>query len=58
MLFGRAPPGSPVSQEPRLTRRSGGTLVYDAEAPAFWVLAGTAGNEAWNTTWPGREGPS
>ncbi len=35
---------------------AGGTLTYDAEAPAFWVLADPEGNEACVTTWQGREG--
>jgi len=35
---------------------AGGTLVYDAEAPAFWVLADPEGNEACVTTWQGRDG--
>ncbi len=35
---------------------AGGTLIYDAEAPAFWVLADPEGNEACVTTWQGREG--
>jgi 4a-hydroxytetrahydrobiopterin dehydratase len=34
---------------------AGGTLTYDAEAPAFWVLADPEGNEACVTTWQGRE---
>jgi 4a-hydroxytetrahydrobiopterin dehydratase len=34
---------------------AGGTLRYDAEAPAFWVLADAEGNEACVTTWQGRE---
>jgi 4a-hydroxytetrahydrobiopterin dehydratase len=38
------------------TIAAGGTLVYDAEAPAFWVLADPEGNEACVTTWQGREG--
>jgi 4a-hydroxytetrahydrobiopterin dehydratase len=33
---------------------AGGTLTYDAEAPAFWVLADAEGNEACITTWQGR----
>jgi 4a-hydroxytetrahydrobiopterin dehydratase len=33
----------------------GGTLRYDAEAPAFWVLADPEGNEACITTWQGRD---
>jgi len=35
---------------------AGGTLVSDAEAPAFWVLADPEGNEACVTTWQGRDG--
>jgi 4a-hydroxytetrahydrobiopterin dehydratase len=35
---------------------AGGTLLSDAEAPAFWVLADAEGNEACVTTWQGREG--
>jgi 4a-hydroxytetrahydrobiopterin dehydratase len=34
---------------------AGGTLTYDAEAPAFWVLADLEGNEACITTWQGRD---
>ena len=35
-----------------------GRLVYDAEAPAFWVLADPEGNEACVTTWQGRDPPA
>lgn len=35
---------------------AGGTLINDARAPAFWVLADAEGNEACVTTWQGREG--
>jgi 4a-hydroxytetrahydrobiopterin dehydratase len=35
---------------------AGGTLINDAEAPAFWVLADAEGNEACVTTWQGRDG--
>jgi 4a-hydroxytetrahydrobiopterin dehydratase len=35
---------------------AGGTLRYDTEAPAFWVLADAEGNEACITTWQGRDG--
>jgi len=35
---------------------AGGTLRYDAEAPAFWVLADPEGNEACVCTWQGRDG--
>jgi len=43
--------------EPRIRAAlaAGGTLVYDAEAPAFWVLADAEGNEACITTWQGRD---
>ena len=34
---------------------AGGTLINDAEAPAFWVLADADGNEACVTTWQGRD---
>jgi 4a-hydroxytetrahydrobiopterin dehydratase len=37
------------------TLAAGGTLVYDAEAPAFWVLSDPEGNEACITTWEGRD---
>lgn len=35
---------------------AGGTLLSDARAPAFWVLADPEGNEACITTWQNREG--
>jgi 4a-hydroxytetrahydrobiopterin dehydratase len=34
---------------------AGGTVLSDAEAPAFWVLADPEGNEACITTWQGRD---
>jgi 4a-hydroxytetrahydrobiopterin dehydratase len=34
---------------------AGGTMLYDAEAPAFWVFADVEGNEACVTTWQGRD---
>ena len=34
---------------------AGGTMTYDAEAPAFWVLADAEGNEACICTWQGRD---
>lgn len=34
---------------------AGGTLLSDAAAPAFWVLADAEGNEACVTTWQGRD---
>jgi 4a-hydroxytetrahydrobiopterin dehydratase len=41
----------------RAALAAGGTLTYDAEAPAFWVLADAEGNEACVTTWEGRDPP-
>jgi len=43
--------------EPRISAAlaAGGTLIYDAKAPAFWVLADAEGNEACITTWQGRD---
>jgi 4a-hydroxytetrahydrobiopterin dehydratase len=35
---------------------TGGTLLTDAQAPAFWVLADAEGNEVCITTWQGRDG--
>jgi 4a-hydroxytetrahydrobiopterin dehydratase len=35
---------------------AGGRVVFDAEAPAFWVLADDEGNEACLCTWQGRDG--
>jgi len=34
---------------------SGGSLVSDAQAPRFWVLADSEGNEACITTWQNRD---
>jgi 4a-hydroxytetrahydrobiopterin dehydratase len=44
--------------EPRIRAAlaAGGTLINDARAPAFWVLADAEGNEACVTTWQGRDG--
>jgi 4a-hydroxytetrahydrobiopterin dehydratase len=44
--------------EPRIQAAlaAGGRLIYDAEAPAFWVLADAEDNEACITTWQGRDG--
>jgi 4a-hydroxytetrahydrobiopterin dehydratase len=39
----------------RAALAAGGRLTYDAEAPAFWVLADAEGNEACITTWQGRD---
>ena len=40
----------------RAALAAGGTLINDARAPAFWVLADAEGNEACVTTWQGRDG--
>jgi 4a-hydroxytetrahydrobiopterin dehydratase len=40
----------------RDTLDAGGTLVSDAEAPAFWILADPEGNEVCVCTWQGRDG--
>jgi 4a-hydroxytetrahydrobiopterin dehydratase len=48
----------PHDEAPRrieATLVAGGTVVSDAEAPAFWVLADPEGNEACVTTWQGRD---
>lgn len=37
------------------TLAAGGTLVSDAAAPAFWILADAEGNEACICTWQGRD---
>jgi len=37
------------------TIAAGGTLLSDAEAPAFWVLADPEGNEACICSWQGRD---
>jgi len=37
------------------TVAAGGKLIYDTEAPAFWVLADPEGNEACVCTWQGRD---
>jgi 4a-hydroxytetrahydrobiopterin dehydratase len=49
-------PHDEAHQRIAATIEAGGKLVYDAEAPAFWVLADPEGNEACITTWQGREG--
>ncbi|WP_211348953.1 VOC family protein [Nocardioides litoris] len=47
----------PEVAEDRVCRAiaAGGTLVSDARAPAFWVLADAQGNRACITTWRGRD---
>ena len=49
-------PHDEAHQRIAATVAAGGTLVYDAEAPTFWVLADPEGNEACITTWQGRDG--
>ncbi len=49
-------PHDEAHQRITATVAAGGTLVHDAEAPAFWVLADPEGNEACITTWQGRDG--
>ena len=46
----------PEEAEARIARAldTGGTLVSDDRAPAFWVLADAEGNRACITTWRGR----
>ena len=46
----------PEQVQPRIDAAlaAGGTLVSDAEAPAFWVLADPDGNKACLCTWQGR----
>jgi 4a-hydroxytetrahydrobiopterin dehydratase len=48
----------PHDEAPRrieATLAVGGTMLSDAAAPAFWVLADAEGNEACVTTWQGRD---
>jgi 4a-hydroxytetrahydrobiopterin dehydratase len=47
-------PHDQVHQRIEAAVAAGGKVVYDAEAPAFWVLADAEGNEACLTTWQGR----
>jgi 4a-hydroxytetrahydrobiopterin dehydratase len=48
-------PHDEASGRIQATLAAGGTLLSDAEAPAFWVLADAEGNEACVTTWQGRD---
>ncbi|KUL37586.1 VOC family protein [Actinoplanes awajinensis] len=47
----------PAEVQPRIDAAlaAGGTLVSDAEAPSFWVLADPEGNRVCLCTWQGRE---
>jgi 4a-hydroxytetrahydrobiopterin dehydratase len=51
----RVPPEQ-AEQRVRAAIEAGGTLVSDARAPRFWVLADKQGNKACITTWLGRDG--
>jgi 4a-hydroxytetrahydrobiopterin dehydratase len=51
----RVPPEH-AEQRVRAALDAGGTLVSDARAPRFWVLADAQGNKACITTWLGRDG--
>jgi len=48
-------PHDEAKQRIQDTIAAGGTLLSDAEAPAFWVLADPEGNEACICTWQGRD---
>ena len=39
----------------RAALEAGGTLLSDARAPSFWILADAEGNEVCVTTWQGRD---
>lgn len=49
-------PDDEADRRLRAALAAGGTLVTDAGAPQFWVLADPEGNEACLTTWQGRDG--
>lgn len=51
----RVPPEQ-AERRVRAAIEAGGTLVSDARAPRFWVLADAQGNKACITTWLGRDG--
>jgi len=48
-------PHDQAHQRLQATIAAGGTLVSDAEAPAFWILADPEGNEVCICTWQGRD---
>ncbi|MFI5807535.1 VOC family protein [Streptomyces sp. NPDC051561] len=48
-------PHDEVAHRIEATLAAGGRLVYEAEAPAFRVLADPEGNEVCVTTWQGRD---
>lgn len=48
-------PDSQAGQRVAAAISAGGHLVTDERAPAWWVVADAEGNEAFVTTWTGRE---
>jgi 4a-hydroxytetrahydrobiopterin dehydratase len=48
-------PHDEAEERIRAAQAAGGRVTYDAEAPAFWVLADAEGNEACICTWQGRD---
>jgi 4a-hydroxytetrahydrobiopterin dehydratase len=48
-------PHDEASRRIQAALAAGGTLLSDAEAPAFWLLADPEGNEACIVTWQGRD---
>jgi 4a-hydroxytetrahydrobiopterin dehydratase len=48
-------PPEVAAERMRAALAAGGRVAYDAEAPAFWVLADPEGNEACLCTWQGRD---
>jgi 4a-hydroxytetrahydrobiopterin dehydratase len=48
-------PHDQAQQRIQDTIAAGGTLLSDAEAPAFWILADPEGNEVCICTWQGRD---
>jgi 4a-hydroxytetrahydrobiopterin dehydratase len=48
-------PHDQAQERIQATLAAGGKLVYDTEAPAFWVLADPEGNEACICTWQARD---
>jgi 4a-hydroxytetrahydrobiopterin dehydratase len=53
--FDLSVPHDEAHQRIQDTIAAGGTLVSDAEAPAFWVLADSEGNEVCICSWQGRD---
>ncbi len=48
-------PHDEAPQRIRAALSAGGTLLSEARAPSFWILADCEGNEACVTTWQGRD---